>query len=654
MPRRGEHHAVRAARPAAIPAAGTDTGEQAAPGPPTGIRAVRSQHRDTVRTYRVDPQMFACSLLAAQLADEWVRYARVAALADGSRYAITIRGFAAFTDRWCRSAGADPGAARLDGGPVDLTGIIRDWETALRQQHGPRSQQPYQSAVALFTLIGQRAARDPGVDERLRALAAARPMFGKGATTPLDEFSNAERLMLRKMARADITALEARLARGAALLASGADPRLHGWGEPANLVWAARHGILTTAALHAGLPEKVTAWPAAVRQMLGASSGDRHGRFGLMMAAGGLLFPCELDLHPFRVLLLLAMTDCTPEELADLRLADIEFSDGAVRLRQAKARAGRVRIRLHPPAGPPPGAAERVHHGSGNWDVPGLIRRLLAATAASRETFDAADWLFLAVEGRDHDTRLGSQAARFKQDGRRFIHWIVAHPGEDGTPPPISVPHDARRLRKTAKTTRVAALGGTLTDLAGDDHHVEVFRGHYAHGTTAHMLAARAVNAAQDKVFSKARSYPVFLDTAAESRLAEPEVAAAAGLSAGQAAAMSAGKLDMGLTNCRDPYGSPHTPAGTLCHVAPAMCMLCRNAVVFTAQFPRLVQLAGHIAAQRDVLDPPRWQAVWGRQAAALAELFAACPEETAKARAAATTHPPLDLPLGMRTEYHR
>ena len=58
---------------------------------------------------------------------------------------------------------------------------------------------------------------------------------------------------------------------------------------------------------------------------------------------------------------------------------------------------------------------------------------------------------------------------------------------------------------------------------------MEVFRGHYAHGTTAHVLAARAVNAAQDKVFEKARTHPVFLDAAAESRLADPEVAGAAG-----------------------------------------------------------------------------------------------------------------------------
>jgi hypothetical protein len=75
--------------------------------------------------------------------------------------------------------------------------------------------------------------------------------------------------------------------------------------------------------------------------------------------------------------------------------------------------------------------------------------------------------------------------------------------------------------------------------------------------------------------------------------------------------------------------------------------------VVFTAQLPRLIKLAEHIDSQKAVLDPPRWQAVWGRQAAALAELFTACPTETDDARPAAADLR-LDLPLGMRTEYHR
>ena len=87
MPRRGEHHAVRAAKPAAVTAAGTQPGGQPEPDLRIGVRVVQSRIRDTVASYRVDPQAYACPALAAQLADEWVRYARAAALADGSRYA---------------------------------------------------------------------------------------------------------------------------------------------------------------------------------------------------------------------------------------------------------------------------------------------------------------------------------------------------------------------------------------------------------------------------------------------------------------------------------------------------------------------------------------------------------------------------------------
>jgi hypothetical protein len=218
----------------------------------------------------------------------------------------------------------------------------------------------------------------------------------------------------------------------------------------------------------------------------------------------------------------------------------------------------------------------------------------------------------------------------------------------------MSVPHDARRLRKTAKTLRVAALGGSVADLAGDDHHVEVFRTHYAHGTTAHVLAGRAVTGAQARVFAVV-DRPLFVDAGAQEALGEVPVAAAAGLSQAQAASIREGELDMGLVNCRDPYDSPFTPGPGLCHVAPLMCMLCRNAVVFTAQLPRLVLLAEHIDAMRLRLTPERWQAVWGQQAAALDELFAQCAAEMPAARAAAAAGTArLDLPLGMRTEYDR
>ncbi|WP_329144857.1 hypothetical protein OIU91_09855 [Streptomyces sp. NBC_01456] len=194
-----------------------------------------------------------------------------------------------------------------------------------------------------------------------------------------------------------------------------------------------------------------------------------------------------------------------------------------------------------------------------------------------------------------------------------------------------------------------------MTDLAGDDHHVEIYRNHYAHGTTAHVMAGRAVNRAQQWVFERVSQRPLFIEEEAEQRLEEPEVAEAVGMDPDQAHNMRMGQLDMGLTHCRNPYDSPHTPGAQLCHVAPAMCMLCRNAVIFTSQLPRLLLFADHIERMRAVLDPARWQAVWGKQAAALKGLFAECADQLPAARQEITDRGlHLDLPLGLRTEYDR
>jgi hypothetical protein len=77
--------------------------------------------------------------------------------------------------------------------------------------------------------------------------------------------------------------------------------------------------------------------------------------------------------------------------------------------------------------------------------------------------------------------------------------------------------------------------------------------------------------------------------------------------------------------------------------------------VVFTSQLPQLLLLADRIDRMRTVLDPTRWSQVWGRQAAALAELFDQCADVLPAARARITDEQiPLDLPLGMRTEYDR
>ncbi|MFD3804780.1 hypothetical protein ACFWTC_14370 [Streptomyces sp. NPDC058619] len=599
-------------------------------------------------------------MLAAQLADEWLKITRVTSLAGGGdTYAGAARSFAEFTDRHLTELGQDPAQARLDGHAVDLVEVLYEWEGFLRQKHGLQSKQPYNKARSLLALIGQRAATDPGVPENLRLRAQAPAAFRPPPAQPLDEFSNAERVALRDAARAAVRATEARLEMGSALLAAGTDPRIGGWREVPNLVWAAHKGMLSTETLRNNLPKNAVYWPQAVHDLLPPPPEDpkaqKSGFRVLGRSLSRLLFPDVLDLQAFRVLLLLSMTDTTAEELHDLQLPDLEFTDGGLRLVQRKMRASRIRADLHPEASTTDDTEELFYTAGGAWDTVGLIRRLLAVTARAREVFAPDPWLFLAVERQHEGGHLEAQLARFSRRNCRFTHWIAVQRDADGRPLEISEPHEVKRLRKTSKVVRAVALGGTVSDLAGDDHHVEVYRNHYAHGTTAHILAGQAINRSQEWVFQRTTQAPVLVEEEAEARLEEPEVAADLGLSVGQAKAMRAGELDMGLVNCRDPYDSPHTPGNKLCHVAPAMCMLCRNAVIFTSQFPRLLMLADRIERLRAALPPPTWQAVWGRQAAALEAVFSEYADRIPSARAEiAELGLRLDLPLGQRTEFDR
>ncbi|PWJ02006.1 hypothetical protein DKG34_41120, partial [Streptomyces sp. NWU49] len=172
-------------------------------------------------------------------------------------------------------------------------------------------------AGLLLTLVEHRAVRDAKVPERLRRRAEGPPTFRGGSSEPLDEFANHERLLLLDSAKADVRALEKRLAVGRALLAEGQDPCSGGWRSLPNLVWAARHGVLDMPALLTHLPAHIKWWPKPVRDIVADPlyMARFGGKYGVMTTVSGLLFPNELDLQPFRVLLLLAMGDATSEEV---------------------------------------------------------------------------------------------------------------------------------------------------------------------------------------------------------------------------------------------------------------------------------------------------------------------------------------------------
>ncbi|WP_152646213.1 hypothetical protein [Streptacidiphilus albus] len=648
MPRRGERRTTTSRPPRPAPA----------PAGSVGIREVIYARSAEECRAAIDPSAFASPLLAAQLADTWVDYHRKNNLKTVHGYDRAIRSFVPFAVKIMRQWGIDPAQARLEDERIDFPEIIYRWEQDLLTKYPENSRRPWGLDRCLIALLSHWAQRAPRVPERLRRRAEAPAGLSRVTCEVLDEFTNAERLQLKGAAQAALRGLEKRLAHGRELLATGDDPREYGWQELPNLVWAARHGLLSIAGLQAQFPSHVRYWPEHLRDFLADFGAGYRGVGGLLRALHWALYPREADLHAFRILLLLAMTDCTSDEIHALRVPDLEFNAEGVRVVQAKYRADRVRADFHPAGqekGFSPVVGELNYHGRGEWDVPGLLRRLVEAGAMTREAYATQEWLFTAVEMR-HGVRMEPARATFIDPGRRLTHWIAARTGP-GRPFPdgVTQPHDIRRIRKTSKTTRVVALGGTLTDLAGDDHTVQVFQRHYAHGTTAHVLAAAAMNRAQSKVFDKISGRPTLVLPTEQARLGEPEVASALGVSAEQGIELRDGVLDMGVSNCKDPLDSPHSTPGKLCHVAPAMCMTCPNAVLFVSQLPQQLLLVDHIEHMRNVLAPTTWTAVWGKQSAALASVFAELAEHIPAARAAiAEQGVNLSLPLGMRTEYDR
>src|ERR1700728_3400209 len=91
MPRRGEHVRQQEPQPALPHDAPADDIQH------VGTRVLTSQRHGQLRTIHIYPGGYACAALAAQLADELIAYARVAALRDPDGLAVAVRSFLQFT-----------------------------------------------------------------------------------------------------------------------------------------------------------------------------------------------------------------------------------------------------------------------------------------------------------------------------------------------------------------------------------------------------------------------------------------------------------------------------------------------------------------------------------------------------------------------------
>ena len=217
---------------------------------------------------------------------------------------------------------------------------------------------------------------------------------------------------------------------------------------------------------------------------------------------------------------------------------------------------------------------------------------------------DTAGRLFVAASvTQRYELRIARWAPNKERSG--FADWLAAAGvAVDGTP-------DIRRLRKSTKVEKAIAFGGRIAD-AANDHHEEVFRGHYAQGTTLRVMSGRVITTAQDHWFSQALEGPTVLTRFHRGARTPRMQAAALGLTRQQADDIRRGALDMGLTQCSDPHNSPYGRSGELCPVAPLRCLECRNAWVLPSNLPQLLLFADHLDRLRLRLSPQHFAAAVG------------------------------------------
>ncbi|MGW4241178.1 hypothetical protein [Nocardia sp. NPDC004722] len=595
-----------------------------------------------VSTSRLDVQEFVCARLAAELADEWVEYAAAAELSLGSvrLYRKTIAVFCTFVDATLPQAAA---MTLLCADP-ELLPVVLDWVRRLPAQYQPGSQQPAGMAWRLRTLVARRARhRDRPVAEQLDGWLTGSVGLRRGVTQEVDEFSRSEKRAMIRAAWRDIRVVEQRLQRGTELLARGQNPRIGGWLDPANLMWALDHEIDSAAEVPAHLPTAAQ-WPANLADMLPHGVSRRRWSRELVRTLSGMLYPTNLDLHGFRVLLM-AASGHTSEEISGLSERDVEFTADGVTLTFTKLRARSIRRRSYRMVQ----AKEPVVFGTeSKLDVADLIRRLLAVTERVRRHSSVSPApLFLRVNPYIYD--LVPRPFEGAMHEASFRVWLE-HVGVSVAGPP-----DIRRLRKSGKVEKAIAYRGRISDVA-DDHTIEVFRGHYAHGTTLHVIAAHVITAAQQRWFSEAITGPTVLTTDAEPALVHPDAPTVLGLTTGQIDELRSGALDMGVSSCRDPFESPFGRSGQVCPVAPLRCLECRHALILPSNLPQLLLLSDHLHRLRNRLSPQHFHTLWGQSAANLAAVLAERSDaEIAVARKQiALGETSLHLPLASNTEFDR
>ncbi|WP_439948068.1 hypothetical protein [Streptomyces sp. BBFR109] len=600
----------------------------------------------------VDPSDYRCSLLATQLADEWVEYVAATGI---TTYA---QPYHQGIDRLCQYVDDVLGPEAEKATLVDpgLFDTLVGWELSLPEDYADGSTRPYAMASSIRVLIVRRDDHPSrSVAPALVRLVRGPILIGSGQSNERDEFTRQEKRSMVRAAWQSAHATARRLDEGWALAGQGRHPDRGSWTSIPDLLWGLAHDAITPDDIRLRMPSPGQ-WPSDLR----AFTSD-EGRFVPQVARIQLtrrlyrrLYPVTRDLHAFRVLLMDA-TGHTSEEVTSFGESEVEFLPKGVRLTLRKNRAGLLRHRaFRDRPAPELTAPEEDDQGRlvVNWprrETSSVVRQLLDVTARVRaKAPDVTDTLFVRAAVRNDSTVFFGRWSPNIRDAT-FGDWLDAMGVE------VKGDTNIGRLRKSVKVEKAIISEGRVSD-AADDHTEETFAGHYAQGTTLRILSGRTISSAQQHWFGQALARvdgPTVVATGTTTDIGHDQLEAA-GMSAEEADAVLAGQLDMGVSHCRNPYESPFSRPGELCAVAPLRCLECRNAWILPANLPQLLLLQDHLQRLRVRLSPHVFTRLWGQS---WVNLGAVLEDRTAEEITQARKHieageAVLDLPLAASTEF--
>ncbi|MFJ4673308.1 hypothetical protein [Kitasatospora purpeofusca] len=599
----------------------------------------------------VNPSDFGCSRLAMQLADEWVEYVAATTITTHAKvYHLAITRFCKHVDKEL-----GPTAEAVTLNDPRLLDLLLKWELSLPESYAPSSTYPAVLAGAMRVLIIRRDDHpDRPVAPDLARLARGPALLGSGEKTERDEFTRQEKRALVRAAWENVHATRKRVEEGWALAGGGRHPDQGRWTSIPDLLWGFAHDRITPQDIHRRVPAP-REWPPELRMFVTGPDEVFVPQMARRLLARKLvasLYPHNLDLHAFRILLMDA-TGHASEEVTGFGETEVEFLPKGVRLTLLKNRAERRRHRAFRDqsapveAGPDEDADRQLTVDWPRREASEVVRRLMNTTARARaKAPHITHTLFVTATVRNDFTAVFDEWKPVCRSS--FRNWLDAAGVE------ITGDRHIGRMRKSVKVEKAIVTEGRIS-AAADDHTEETFATHYAQGTTLRIMSGRTIATAQqhwlDKALDRVDGPTVISDVPGE---VDQAVLEESGLSAQEAEDIMAGQLDMGVSHCRNPYQSPYSRPGELCAVAPLRCLECRNAWILPTNLPQLLLFKAHLERLRTVLTPQAFERLWGQSWVNLrAVLNDRTPEELDQARKHIEAgQAVLDLPLAANTEF--